>query len=226
MCGRFTLIQPEEVDLIDEIEDLPEEMKPRYNIAPSQPVLVIRPDSSTGGLTAGMLVWGLIPSWADDRRIGARLINARSETVAEKPSFRGAFRQRRCLIPADGFYEWQSITGSREKRPHYIRRPDARVFLFAGLWERWSPKAGGAAVESCTILTTEANERIRSIHNRMPVILSAGAGRRWIDPNQTHPDSLRDLLQPVASESLIATPVSRHVNRPANDDPSCISPHE
>ena len=168
-----------------------------------------------------MLHWGLIPSWAKDPKMGAKLINARAETVAEKPAFRTAFRQRRCLVLADGFYEWQTQENKKQKQPYYIRLNDWQPFAFAGLWERWQD-AEGEVIESCTLLTTEANELMCPIHNRMPVILDPKDYDVWLDPEVKQADVLQSLLHPYASEKMTAYPVSKAVNKPSNDTAECI----
>ncbi|MBD2022479.1 SOS response-associated peptidase, partial [Leptolyngbya sp. FACHB-36] len=169
MCGRFSLHV--EAAALAEVFQLPEEPSwtPRYNIAPSQAVATIAQTASSAHQFR-LLRWGLIPSWAKDEAIGNKLINARAETVAEKPSFRAAFKQRRCLILADGFYEWQRLN-TKKKQPHYFQRSDAQPFAFAGLWEHW--QHGEAVIDSCTIITTQANELLEPIHDRMPVMLAA-----------------------------------------------------
>jgi putative SOS response-associated peptidase YedK len=220
MCGRFTLTDPD-ADLsvqfgLPEIPDL----EPRYNIAPTQPVAAVRLHPQNAARELAMLHWGLIPFWAKDPKIGSRMINARSETVAEKPAFRAAFRQRRCLIVADGFYEWQKTNGT--KQPYYIRLHDARPFAFAGLWERW--QGPESVIESCTLLTTAPNELLSSVHNRMPVILKPSDYDLWLDPDLNHAEMLGEVLRPFPSELMQAYPVSLHVNRPRNDDPRCIEP--
>lgn len=195
------------------------DLKPRYNIAPTQPVAVVR--AGQGDRELAMLHWGLIPSWSKDAEIGARMINARGETVAEKPSFRAAFRARRCLILADGFFEWRR-NGDR-KQPYYIAMRDRRPFAFAGLWERWAP-AGGAPVESCTIVTTTPNEVLAPIHDRMPVILPPALHAAWLDPALKENERLQPMLQPLDASLMIAYPVSPRVNSPRNDDRDCIAP--
>ena len=165
-----------------------------------------------------MLKWGLIPSWADDPGIGARMINARSETVAEKPSFRRAFKERRCLIPADGFYEWQRTSGG--KQPYYLRTKSGRPFAFAGLWESWD--GDGSEIHSCTILTTDANDLVGEVHHRMPVILPPGDYELWLDPDVREPGELLPLLAPYPANDMEVYQVSRRVNRPSNNDPDCV----
>lgn len=218
MCGRYTLSTPvgalaEEFGLGGALPDLPAS----YNIAPTQEVPAIL--GNDGGRRLEMLRWGLIPAWADDPGIGARMINARSETAAEKPSFRRAFRNRRCLIPADGFYEWQKAPGG--KQPYHIRMRDGRPFAFAGLWESWG--RDGEEIRSCTILTTTANALVGEIHDRMPVILARDAYDVWLDPD-SESDELAGLLAPYPDEEIEKYPVSRFVNSPRNNDPRCVEP--
>jgi putative SOS response-associated peptidase YedK len=165
----------------------------------------------------------LIPSWAKDPEIGSRLINARSETLAEKPSFRSAFRRRRCLILADGFYEWKTIPGEKSKLPMFIHLKNGKVFAFAGLWEIWSAP-DGSEIRSCTIITTQPNEMMQSIHNRMPVILPINAYKDWLDPEERTPESLSQWLAPYPAGEMEAYPVSKLVNSPQNDVPECIQP--
>ena len=165
-----------------------------------------------------MVRWGLIPNWAKDAKIGYSLINARADTVAEKPAFRSAFKRRRCLIPADGFYEWQA-TGTKVKQPYFIRMMDQEPFAFAGLWEEWTPE--GEEIQSCSIITTDPNELMKPIHNRMPAILSANDYTAWLDPEEL-PDTLKGLLHPYDLGQMEAYPVSTFVNRPINQGPKCI----
>ena len=197
-------------------------LAPRYNIAPTQPVAtVIRaPDAEHNRLL--LMRWGLVPRWAKDRRIGARLINARAETVHQKPSFREALRRRRCLVVADGFYEWQkSASGARQ--PYFITLKERRPFGFAGLWERWRDPAGGEELTTCTLITTAANALVASIHERMPVILPREAYAAWLNPTLTDLRAVRALLRSLPAEQLCAWPVSRRVNSPANDDPALLN---
>jgi putative SOS response-associated peptidase YedK len=219
MCGRFTLRTPAR-DLVEVFELLREpELSPRYNIAPTQNVAVIRQEGKHHELS--LMRWGLVPAWSKDPKAGPPLINARSETIATKPSFRTAFKRRRCLIPADGFYEWQKRPDSRTKIPHYIRMAKNRVFAFAGLWETWHGKEG-ADVDSCTIVTTEANELMRPLHDRMPVILPEEQFADWLDPKNENVERLESLLRPYPPAEMIAFPISTLVNSPRNESPDCI----
>lgn len=221
MCGRFTLtVDAESLQTAFPWLDIQEGIQPRYNIAPSQPIAAI-PNDGSKKLT--YFTWGLIPSWAKDPKIGNRMINARSETAAEKPSFRAAFRRRRCLIPADGFYEWAKTPGEKVKTPYYIQTESREPFGFAGLWEIWHAP-DGSAIQSATILTTEPNAKIAPIHNRMPVILPPEHYDLWLNPNEVQPEKLNPILTPYPAEDTILYPVSRKVNSPANDTPECILP--
>ena len=214
MCGRFSFSQsPEAIANLFSVTNL-DSIEPRYNIAPSQsiPTILLSPTSSKREFR--YLRWGLIPSWAKDRKMGAKLINARSETVMEKPSFKSAFRHRRCLVLADGFYEWQRQ--GTKKQPFHIKMQNSQPFAFAGLWERWQSRAGdikagdikaGEIIETCTILTVEANELVRPIHHRMPAILRREDCDRWL-AKTSNPADLLPLLRPYDSEEMTATPVS------------------
>lgn len=221
MCGRYVRRSPLQhvMDLFSAVpEDAGLDLFPRYNIAPTQDVAAIR-QSRGGQRSVAQLRWGLVPAWADDPAIGNRMINARAETVAQKPAYRAAFRQRRCLIPFDGFYEWKLEDG--RKQPYYIHALDDRLMAFAGLWERWD--RGDEAVESCTILTTAPNELMRSIHNRMPVILPVEAHDIWLEA-KTPVNDLEALLVPFSRNILAAQAVSSRVNNPRNDDIGCLQP--
>ncbi|MEJ2304426.1 MAG: SOS response-associated peptidase [Anaerolineales bacterium] len=221
MCGRFTLtVDPAQLREALPGFSVPEEIKPRYNIAPSQPVAVVPND---GRNQLDFFVWGLIPSWAKDPSIGNRMINARGETLAEKPSFRAAYRRRRCLVLADGFYEWRKEPGSKAKTPMYVQMESKEPFGLAGLWEIWySPD--GSEIRSCTIITTQPNGLLEKIHNRMPVILPKEAYPLWLAQEEKESSELNALLRPFPAEEMIAYPVSRMVNSPANDVPECIEP--
>lgn len=221
MCGRFALLAPGETvaDTL-QLDTVPDPLPPRYNIAPTQPVLAVRQSDQTGKREPTLFRWGLIPSWSKDISIGSRLINARAETVPEKPAFRAAFKRRRCLIPASGFYEWQKL--NNKKQAMYIHPQEDDLFVFAGLWETWTG-GDGSLLETCTILTTTPNALMVSIHNRMPVILDPADFEMWLDPGE-HPDQARHLLRPYPPEKMAAYPVSSMVNSPQNDVPACIVP--
>jgi putative SOS response-associated peptidase YedK len=221
MCGRFALtVDP--ADLQDAFPEFifPAQGAPRYNIAPSQPILALPND---GTKQAAYFVWGLIPSWAKDPSIGNRMINARAETLAEKTAFRSAYKYHRCLIFADGFFEWQARPGLKSKIPHFIRLKSGASFTFAGLWEHWQ-SANGSEVRSATIITTEPNELMASIHNRMPVILQPDTYAQWLDSAPQSPNRLNNLLVPYPSGEMEAYPVSTLVNSPGNDRGECILP--
>jgi putative SOS response-associated peptidase YedK len=234
MCGRFTLhSQPHEVAKQFQLAQLPL-FEPRYNIAPTQQVPVVRLDAQERR-SFDLLRWGLVPSWAEDVSIGSRMINARAETVAEKPSFRKAFAARRCLIVADGFYEWHGQ--GKSKHPYYITLQNGGPFAFAGLWEmnkKCAAKVAGdetamatapsAALETCTIITTTANELMAKLHHRMPVILPVEHYDLWLDPAAQEPERLLPLLAPFPSKEMRAVPVSTHVNNPRNEDAGCLVP--
>lgn len=219
MCGRFSQSKlAEAIAQAFDVANVPS-LTPRYNIAPTQSVGTVLQTQEDAKRQFRMLHWGLIPSWAKDPKMGARLINARAETVAEKPAFRSAFKQRRCLIIADGFYEWQQQ--GKKKQPFYCRMNDGHPFAFAGLWEHWEG-AEGEVIDSCTIVTTEANELMHPIHDRMPVILAPKDYDLWLDPKAQKSDLLQPLLHPYSSQEMTAYPVSTQVNKPSNDCPECI----
>jgi len=220
MCGRFTRITDLQtlLDALD-VMCMEEFFRPRYNIAPSQNVwAVVR---NPRGRVLRELRWGLVPHWAKDPAMGARMINARVETVAEKPAFREAFARRRCLIPADGFYEWRKNPDG-SKTPMYIHRRDDQPFAFAGLYETWQDRGTGEAIDTCTILTTAAGSMMQAIHHRMPVILPHDRHDAWLDPALTDAQRVLPLVQSIGDDDLRADAVSRHVNSPAHDDARCI----
>ncbi len=221
MCGRFTLTaNPDALQAAFPQYSVPQQMGPHFNIAPTQPVAVV---PNSGENRVDFFVWGLIPFWAKDPSIGSRMINARAETLGEKPSFKTPYRRRRCLVLADGFFEWVLVPGEKAKQPHYITLTDHQPFAFAGLWENWhSPD--GSEVKSATIITTEPNSLMANLHNRMPVILDPKDYDRWLDPAERIPDELDDLLVPFAAEKMTHFPVSRKVNSPVNDLPEVILP--
>jgi putative SOS response-associated peptidase YedK len=218
MCGRFTLrTSPQEVAKTFGLIEIPD-LRPRYNVAPTHQVLTI---SLQDGNRHGQLRrWGLVPSWADDPKIGYRLINARAETIADKPAFRSAFKRSRCLVVADGFYEWKKGTDAKTKQPYYIRLKKDRPFAFAGLAEHWS--RNGEPIESCTLITTDPNDLMAEIHDRMPVILPKDAHDLWLDPEFEGKEKLLSLLRPYPADEMTAYPISTLVNSPRNDVPACI----
>ncbi len=222
MCGRFTLAKPAqsiaELFLTLEFEDI----EPRYNIAPTQPVLTVLNDPESRRRAPRLMHWGLIPFWAKDVKIAYKLINARSETAAEKPSFRAAFKYRRCLIPCDGFYEWKKLD-ERRKQPYYIQAHGGGLFAIAGLWEHWSGP-GGEEIDSCTLLTTDANQTMAPVHDRMPVILNRDDFAMWLDPDVHEKGPLQALCKPAPDDLLTMRPVSAYVSRAGNEGPRCIEP--
>lgn len=221
MCGRFSQTQPPEaIAQAFQLAEVPP-LTPRYNIAPTQPVATVIQTPPHQHRQLRMLQWGLIPSWAKEPKMGAKLINARAETVAEKPAFRSAFRHRRCLVVADGFYEWQQPKAKTPKQPFYCRLKEGHPFAFAGLWESWQADTG-ETIESCTILTTEPNEVVYPIHNRMPVILDPQDYDVWLDSEVKAIEVLQPLLRSYPSEQMIAYPVSKVVNKASHDSVSCI----
>ena len=223
MCGRYAIYGPVSRANRDAIEFLGEEVAfhPTFNAAPTQdlPVFRVTPER---GRELTLLRWGLVPSWAKDPAIGARMINARAETVSEKPAFRAAFRRRRCLVPMSGFYEWQRTSG--RKVPHFVRLRDAEIFAAAGLYEYWPGRDGAAAIESYTILTTGANELMRAVHDRMPVILRERDYEPWLDPANEKLKALSALLTPFPAERMHAFAVSPRVNNARNDGPELVEP--
>lgn len=225
MCGRFTLI--EAIPWLAEIMGLenPENVgsvPPRYNVSPGTDVAIVRSREDKPRELA-LARWGLVPFWAKDPDFGARTINARSETAAQKPAFRAAFRYRRCLIPADGFYEWSG--SGRKKQPFFIHLGDRKPFAFAGLWESWTG-ADGSVLETCTILTTQANEKLTELHHRMPVILPEASYADWLNPRENRAKVLQPLLKPYPAGAFTCYPVSERVNSPRNDDAACIERYE
>ena len=221
MCGRYTLKTP--VERLSEKFQLPEiiPLKPRYNIAPSQAVAVVRLLPEDTDRTLAMLRWGLLPAWVKDPAKVQQPINAKAETAAEKPMFRDAFKRRRCLVPADGFYEWKQEGG--RKQPVYIHMKDGEPFAIAGLWEHWEGQ-DGQVIESCTLLTTEPNDLLAPIHNRMPVILDPKDYEQWLDPGLQEADGVKPWLRPYPPEAMTYFPVNLRVNNPRNDDVLCIEP--
>jgi len=221
VCGRFSLNTP--ADLLAQIFALPipSELPTRYNIAPTQPTLIIR--QSPQAREAATARWGFIAPWRREGEKGPEPINARSESAPSNPLFAQALNSRRCIVPASGFYEWQIIPGEKNKRPHYITPANAPILPLAALWSRWTPTAR-PAVESFTILTCEPNQRLKPIHNRMPVILPLTAIDAWLDPAINHAPSIAAMLRPAPEESIVIHQVSPWVNSPAHDDPRCALP--
>jgi putative SOS response-associated peptidase YedK len=219
MCGRFSQWSPPEV-VAKEFGVYVPRLEPRYNVAPTQSAGVVRV-SAEGGREFAALRWGLIPGWAKDPAIGNKLCNARAETVAEKPSFRDSLKGRRCVVPADGYYEWKR-EGAR-KQPYYFRRRDGRPLAIAGLWDRWEG-AGGEAAETFAVITTGANDLAGAVHDRMPVVLSPDDYELWLGADAADRGRLGELLRPCPGGVLEAYPVSARVNSPKNDDPELTEP--
>lgn len=223
MCGRFTLRAPASV-IAEQFALF--ELPPfalRFNIAPSQPVLVVRLQPATDDRPRRELAalrWGLVPSWAKDPAIGNRLINARAETAGRLPAFRAAFQRRRCLVPADGFYEWRRA--GKQRQPFFFHLRDDEVFAFAGLWEHWEG-ADHSELETCTILTTDANAAVRPVHDRMPVMLGPEAYEPWLDP-ATPAETLSALLRPYPEDALRSVAIGSYVNSPKHEGPECVAP--
>jgi putative SOS response-associated peptidase YedK len=218
MCGRYTLVEVDGLQKRFSLEEALPEVSARYNVAPTQTMPVVTRHSPN---QLELMRWGLIPSWAKEPNIGNRMINARAETVAEKPAFKRALERRRCLIPASGFYEWKQTESG--KVPHYIHLTDEPLFAFAGLYENW--KAPDETwVRSYTIITTTANDLMAPLHNRMPVILGREDEDLWLDPDATETERLLPLLRPYPARHMAAYPVSRAVNSPTNESPTLITP--
>ena len=223
MCGRYKLTVPfrEIVRLYNLTNSV--NLPSRYNIAPTQDVLAVTYDGETKQRRGEMMRWGLVPRWAKDVKIGYHLINAKAETVAEKPAYREAFKTRRCIIPADAFYEWQE-TGQSLKQPYAIVMKDRSVFGFAGLWETWTDKANGEVIRSCTIITTKPNKLCAPIHNRMPVILDPANNVRWLDRRPATANELQAMLKPFPAEQMEAFKIGPRIGNVKYDEPSLIEP--
>jgi putative SOS response-associated peptidase YedK len=231
MCGRYTLFaSPEEVARIFDVPSAEArrvlEDGPRYNVAPTTNVAAVRTSENDAGREAVSLRWGLVPHWVKEPKSGPLLINARGETVAEKPAFRASLRSRRCLVIADGFFEWQKLLD--RKQPHIFQVDNGALFAFAGIWDRWERgEEGGGTVESCAIITTRANELAKLVHERMPVILSRESWDIWlreVQYDRTQQHTLRSLLSPFPAERMSVVPVSTLVNSARNDTPECLEP--
>jgi len=223
MCGRFVLTTPAQVIAEAFGVDAPADVAPRYNVAPGQRVAVVREAGPAGGRRLDWLRWGLVPSWSREMPRAVALINARADTAAVKPSFRTAFRQRRCLVPASGFYEWQAPAGGGRKQPWLFTLHDATPFAIAGLWEPWRPSEG-PVLESCTLLTGVPNELVAPIHDRMPIILPPDLWDEWLDGGLRDVERLQSLLGTFPAAAMSARPVDTWVNDARHDDPRCIAP--
>lgn len=222
MCGRFGLTRPDKLDLrrfgVSTVPDTP----PRFNVAPGTDVLVVR--ERKGAREASLVRWGLVPWWADDPSIGARMANARSDSAFTRPAFRDPMRQRRCLIPADVFYEWQVVAGQKAKQPFAVALRDSEILALGGIWDYWKPKdEGGEGIVTCAILTTEPNSLLAPIHDRMPVIVPPDRYSAWLDPRTPIP-AIKDLIKPFPSEEMAAWPISLRVNRATEDDVGILEP--
>lgn len=221
MCTRFALLQKDFQAVLERLGvAVPPGFASRYNLPPGTPLPAVRVDPAKGERALASLRWGLVPSWAKSERDGPLLANARADTIAAKPSFRSAYRHRRCVIPASGFYEWTKL-GDR-RLPWYLQRQDGRPFCFAGLWESWHPP-GVEPMETCALVTTAANAEMRSIHHRMPLILDVALSEAWLDPAHT-PAELATLLRPPADGTLTAVRVHRRMNNVRHEGPDCIVP--
>lgn len=220
MCGRFTLtLDADELREQLELGEIPPQYQVRFNIAPEQNVYAVRDNLSRN---LELMRWGLVPFWAKDPSIGSRMINARSETLMEKPSFKQSFAKRRCLIATNGFYEWKRFEDKTPSQPYYFQKQDRKAFFFAGLWDLWKDREKGTELISCTIITCKANELLQEIHERMPVILTPELGREWLKEKPV--SELNQLLVPFPADQMMAFPVSRKVNSPMVEDPVCIQP--
>jgi putative SOS response-associated peptidase YedK len=224
MCGRYThKLNWKQIHRLATLTTPPLEFPDSFNVAPTQRAPIVR--EVDGQRRLDLLRWGLVPFWADDAKIGNSLINARADTAATKPAFRAAFKSRRCLVPASGFYEWQKLDDGKRKQPHYVQRADENPMFFAGLWERWDKQgeAAGGPVETYTILTTDPNELMARIHNRMPVILDPADFGAWL-AQEIPAEKLAGLLRPYPAELLMSHPVSTLVNNPRTNQPECVAP--
>ncbi len=225
MCGRYRLSRRKQLveEYFDSVSEEQEDWNPRYNIAPTQPVAVIRQNPREPVRELSLLRWGLIPSWAKDPALAGGMFNARSETAATKPAFRDAFKFRRCLIPADGFYEWKKT--AKGKQSYCFEVNDGQLFAFAGLWDRWRD-ASGKTVDTCSFLTTIPNALTAPVHDRMPVILDPDAYDQWLDPGMRDVAAASELLKPFDARLMRCYPVSTRINHVANDDSECSAPVE
>lgn len=227
MCGRFVSATPPDQVAAYFGAEAPEALlPPSWNVAPTKDVYAVLDDGTTRRLDA--FHWGLVPRWAKDLKVGSRMINARAETLATKGAYKHAFQRRRCLIPADGFYEWQKRPGQKTKQPYFVHRPDGEPYALAGLWETWKGPdgKGDEVLRSCTIVTTDANAEMARIHDRMPVILPPDAWDTWLDPEQQDLELLGRLLVPAPPQLITLRPVSTQVNNVRNDGPELMDPAE
>lgn len=227
MCGRYTSTTPP-ADLgayFDVDEVVVTDLGPRFNVAPTDEVYAVA-TSSSGTRRLGAFRWGLVPFWAKDASVGSRMINARAESILDKPAFRRPLERKRCIVPADGFYEWQAVEGQKAKQPWYISRVDGDALAFAGLWESWRPVKGSdeGRIVSCTIITTDANDAVRPVHDRMPVVLPPGEWAGWLDPTNSDVDDLHRLLVPAPAALFQLRPVSTAVSNVRNDGPHLLDP--
>jgi len=221
VCGRYVSAStPDDIARYFDAEAPEDVLEPNWNVAPTDDVYAVRADGALRRVDA--FHWGLVPSWAPDPKVGARMINARAETLATKGAFKAAFRRRRCIVPADGFYEWTRKAGGRVKQPHFIHRPDGEPYAFAGLWEVWRRRADGERLRSCTIVTTTANEPMSALHDRMPVILPASVWDEWLDTDNDDLDTLGRLLVPAPPEVVATRLVSTLVNSVRNQGPELL----
>jgi putative SOS response-associated peptidase YedK len=221
VCGRYVSAStPDDIARYFDAEAPEVVLEPSWNVAPTDDVYAVRSDGALRRVDA--CHWGLVPSWAPDPKVGARMINARAETLATKGAFKAAFRRRRCIVPADGFYEWTRQAGGKVKQPHFIHRPDGEPYAFAGLWEVWRRRADGERLRSCTIVTTTASEPVSALHDRMPVILPASAWDEWLDPANEDLIALGRLLVPAPPEVVAIHLVSTLVNSVRNQGPELV----
>jgi putative SOS response-associated peptidase YedK len=228
MCGRFTsTTDPADLAAYFQADDVVADgLGPRYNVAPTDEVYAVAASKEGDRRRLGAFRWGLVPFWAKDPGVGSRMINARAETLLTSSAFKRSFGNRRCIVPADGFYEWQAVPGQKRKQPWYVTRADGDVFAFAGLWDSWRPTRGSdeGRLVSCTIVTTDANDAVRPVHDRMPVVLPPSAWEAWLDPANDDVDGLSGLLVPAPAELVVVTAVGTGVNDVRNDGPELVEP--
>jgi putative SOS response-associated peptidase YedK len=223
MCGRYTsTTSRDQLGQLFEALVTDRERAPSYNVTPTSDVYVVLDDGD--GRKIDLLRWGFVPAWAKDLKIGGRMINARAESVPTSGAYKSAFKRHRCIIPADGFYEWKKVPGAKAKQPYYLERKDGDPVALAGLWDEWrGPDRKGEPLRTCTIITTAPNATMKPIHDRMPVILPSAAWDQWLDPNNDDTEALGKLLVPAPADLLVARPVSTEVNSTRNDGPELIA---